>query len=350
MVHERQMQVENRDSYEGRDAEGGLSPITPTSSSTATDAPFARDEITVNDPLSCGGYRFHQATYAGDGVALQVRDRRTGAVVFDESPILSRQPASPSPRLVVRDADGAVLHDDFLVLAPLDDRKSIAWVALKDRPRPLLATVFRAADTDAWRLNVVYLRDRANPDDRDFQVTVAEGATERVAGLEFSFAELRGLPSLIVQGIPGIEPVALLQLAQDATGAPTLDVQNLAGRSQDTARLLLRPGEPVVAGDHEYTFAGVRESTGVLVRRDPGSVIIWVATALLIGGLMVTFYVPRRRLWLRVTPAAVSVAGIAERTAHLSEELRRLLDAIAAERQGRAAAGALEASAGDQGH
>jgi len=61
------------------------------------------------------------------------------------------------------------------------------------------------------------------------------------------------------------------------------------------------------------------------VRRDPGSWLIWVATALLLGGLVVTFYVPRRRLWLKVTPGRTLAAGIAERTAPLSAEIEQLL-------------------------
>jgi cytochrome c biogenesis protein ResB len=127
--------------------------------------------------------------------------------------------------------------------------------------------------------------------------------------------------------------VAYLQLAREHDGTPVLDLQNLAGRDTETARLVLRPGEPVLAAGYEYTFEGVREYTGVLVKRDPGSWFIWMATALLIGGLAVTFYVPRRRLWLKVTSERTYAAGIAERTAHLSAELERLLREAGSRRQ-----------------
>ena len=43
-------------------------------------------------------------------------------------------------------------------------------------------------------------------------------------------------------------------------------------------------------------------------------------------GLFVTFYVPRRRLWVKVTPEQTYLAGLAERTAHLGEELGKLGD------------------------
>ena len=97
---------------------------------------------------------------------------------------------------------------------------------------------------------------------------------------------------MLVQGIPGIDPIALLQLAYERDGSLTLDIQNLAGPDSATARLALKVGEPMVAGEYEYTFEGLREYTGLMVKRDPGSWFIWIATACLIGGLAVTFYVP----------------------------------------------------------
>lgn len=41
-------------------------------------------------------------------------------------------------------------------------------------------------------------------------------------------------------------------------------------------------------------------------------------------GLIVTLYVPRRRLWVKVTREQTYLAGLAERTAHLGEELGEL--------------------------
>jgi hypothetical protein len=41
-------------------------------------------------------------------------------------------------------------------------------------------------------------------------------------------------------------------------------------------------------------------------------------------GLALTFYLPRRRLWVKVTPTRVSMAGMAERTARFSREMRLL--------------------------
>ena len=326
VVHTSQMQVLNLDSVEGRDAQDRIIDYHTDLVIYRDGRELCRGTTTVNDPLNCAGYRFHQAAYTGDGVGLRVRDVRTGTVVYAEAPVLSREPAAPSPRLVVRDATGDTLFDEFLVLAPIDERKSLAWVPLRGSSKVLFATAYRSGDDEPWKLSLIHLRDKSDPADKDFQVTLIEGGSERIGGLELQFVELRGLPALVVQGVPGIEPVALLQLASEPDGTPVLDVQNLARRDAPTARMALRPHEPVVAGDYEYTFEGPREYTGLLVRRDPGSWFIWVATGLLIAGLVVTFHVPRRRVWAKVTPERAYLAGIAQRTAHLSMELQRLLD------------------------
>lgn len=39
-------------------------------------------------------------------------------------------------------------------------------------------------------------------------------------------------------------------------------------------------------------------------------------------GLAITFYVPRRRLWVKVTPARTYMAGVAEKTTRLGREMR----------------------------
>ena len=46
--------------------------------------------------------------------------------------------------------------------------------------------------------------------------------------------------------------------------------------------------------------------------------------ALIVLGLMITFWVPRRRLWARITATRTSLAGQAASHAHYTRELRRL--------------------------
>ena len=58
------------------------------------------------------------------------------------------------------------------------------------------------------------------------------------------------------------------------------------------------------------------------VKRDPGQRFIWLAVGMAIIGLSITFYVPRRRLWVKVTGSRTYFAGIAEKTSRLGREMR----------------------------
>ena len=73
-----------------------------------------------------------------------------------------------------------------------------------------------------------------------------------------------------------------------------------------------------------YSFEGRIDASGLNVKRDPGSAFIWVAVGMAIVGLSITFYVPRRRVWVKVTERRTSFAGIAEKSTRLGRELRRM--------------------------
>ena len=66
---------------------------------------------------------------------------------------------------------------------------------------------------------------------------------------------------------------------------------------------------------------GQREFAGIQVRKDRSDYLIWVGSALLIGGLLVTFWVPRRRLWAKITPASTYLAGQAGHLVRFDREL-----------------------------
>ena len=83
------------------------------------------------------------------------------------------------------------------------------------------------------------------------------------------------------------------------------------------------PGQAVrTSGGFTYEMVGRVEASGVSVRRDPGDTFIWVAVGMAIVGLAITFYVPRRRLWVKVTDSRTYLAGVAERTTRFGRELR----------------------------
>jgi cytochrome c biogenesis protein ResB len=74
----------------------------------------------------------------------------------------------------------------------------------------------------------------------------------------------------------------------------------------------------------EYTYLGQREFAGITVRRDPGSTIIWVATGVLLVGLALTFYLPRRRLWGKITDGRGAFRGLGGRSAAIEMEVRQV--------------------------
>jgi cytochrome c biogenesis protein ResB len=80
----------------------------------------------------------------------------------------------------------------------------------------------------------------------------------------------------------------------------------------------------VINNGFEYTFEGPREFAGIEVRRDRGAWFIWIATGMLLAGLALNFYVPRRRLWLKLTPERTQVAALAEKSGGFPKEMRRL--------------------------
>jgi cytochrome c biogenesis protein ResB len=68
--------------------------------------------------------------------------------------------------------------------------------------------------------------------------------------------------------------------------------------------------------------------TGMVIRNDPGQPIIWSAFGLLIAGLVLTFYFPRRRAWARIADGRVQLAFAADRFVDAERELGQLVEAV----------------------
>jgi cytochrome c biogenesis protein ResB len=324
VVHTNQMQVLNLDSIERKDDVGNIVDYRTDAVVFKDGRELCRGEITVNGPLRCNGYTFHQATYTNNGAALQVKDRRSGQVVYAEAPVLPDTPLAPRPHVIVRDLAGAVVLDAAFTMAPITQERLAQIFAMPDTGRAYAISAPLDTSGKDWQLGIFHAPRQGDAGDAPVNLSLRPGERASAGGYSFEFVALLGNPYQVIQGIPGMEQAALLQLAEDADGSAYLDLLNMANRGAENGRFQLEPGQSVVAGEYEYTFQGRREYTGVLVKRDPGSWFIWTATALLIGGLALTFYVPRRRLWAKVTREQTTLAGIAERSAHLGEELERL--------------------------
>ena len=99
----------------------------------------------------------------------------------------------------------------------------------------------------------------------------------------------------------------------------------ILGLGGDAGRIELDEGQEIVHAGLRYQFAGPREFTGLNVRRDPGGTTFWVGIGLGIVGMTTTFFMPRRRVWARVTADRVQLAGQAGHGIDLTSELERLV-------------------------
>jgi cytochrome c biogenesis protein len=83
-------------------------------------------------------------------------------------------------------------------------------------------------------------------------------------------------------------------------------------------------------GGVELSFPAIREYTQWQVKRDPGLLLMALAAALILAGLLPALYSSRRRLWVRAVPEGegtrLQVAGFAlQRRAAFEEEFRSLV-------------------------
>ncbi len=128
-------------------------------------------------------------------------------------------------------------------------------------------------------------------------------------------------------GAPSLAVVGYRIVGEDADGAPVVETTFVGGAS---------PGRTYVveSSDLQVTFEEVTAYSGVIVKRDPGANIVWVSFALLILGLSLTFYFPRRRVWARLAPdGELRLVGRADRDVDMRREVTRLLEDLVARRR-----------------
>jgi cytochrome c biogenesis protein len=144
--------------------------------------------------------------------------------------------------------------------------------------------------------------------------------------------QLVGLPQGFLT-IPGTDVglVVVLDAADD--GSPRVVLQGVgsaaaSGGPSESLFLATVPvgasTDPAISAEHEISVAGVGSWTGIVVKNDPGQPLIWIAFALLITGLVLTFYFPRRRAWARVEKDNVALAFIADRYVDRDREFEGL--------------------------
>jgi cytochrome c biogenesis protein ResB len=171
------------------------------------------------------------------------------------------------------------------------------------------------AGDKAWQL--VAFDPKGTP--QDGQLRIGEGTTGTISGLNVRFDRVASIPSAVGVDVPGGGAQQLAQLTTGPSGTPALMLV-----SQDKPAISLAPGTATTVGGYEYTFEGQRAFAGISVKRDAGAWFIWVATAMLLGGLAITFYLPRRRLWIRLTEGGTQIAALAEKSGGFERDMRAL--------------------------
>ena len=295
---------------------------------------------TVNSPCGYNGYRFYQSAYFGFGAAVQVRDLDTGNVIYRETLALSD--TMPSPNIEIRDASGALVLDEALVLTDNLSTGELAYSgALVRLPGERLLTIGLQSPATGGEQQLIVIEPGEG--DAPTRLSLSEGETGDALGLAVTYVRKETTSSLLVPDLPlppsahsGATGDAFLQMSNVIYGTATAsEGTNVEAPVSDGPPRLtivglrpqavsLSPGESMSIDSYEYTFLGQREFAGIHVRRNRSDYLVWAGAALLVIGVMVTFWVPRRRLWAKITATRTMLAGQAPGHANYTRELKQL--------------------------
>jgi len=89
----------------------------------------------------------------------------------------------------------------------------------------------------------------------------------------------------------------------------------------------------IVEAEMTVGLRGFSEYTLLIAKKDPGQGFVWSAFGFLITGIGISFYLPRRRVWTRLSPAGeLSIVVCSDRYVDVEREFGRLLDDLVAAR------------------
>jgi cytochrome c biogenesis protein len=282
----------------------------------------------VNTPCKAFGYKVHQAAFFNDIARLYITDS-AGTIVYNG--VLDFQSeTNPVPQFVVTNDSGQVLFNQELPQMLTDTGSSPGpeddlAVADLSFPRTLESGADQVVSYSvAWRvlgndLQVVI----GSFDGKQLpphELKAGESVTDGPYTIRFIGG--RSIPAIRVNDMPGSvsdDGSAVVQMPLDGNGNPYLFV---TGIDLGGPTVLTKDNPQTPLNGFTYRFDGQVEASGISVKRDPGDTFIWVAVGMAIVGLAITFYVPRRRLWVKVSDGRAQLAGVAERTTRFSRELR----------------------------
>jgi cytochrome c biogenesis protein len=146
-------------------------------------------------------------------------------------------------------------------------------------------------------------------------------------------------------GIPGRDMglKLLLDKAADGTGILIAIPYHVVGTAADGQPIEeLYPAVDLERGDARISqgldlsigLADFGEFTLLIAKRDPGQGLVWIAFGLLIAGITISFYRPRRRVWTRLAPdGRLGIVWRSDRYVDVEREFGRLLDQLVAARR-----------------
>jgi cytochrome c biogenesis protein len=134
----------------------------------------------------------------------------------------------------------------------------------------------------------------------------------------------------------------LLKRQDDGTGIVLVAPYRVVGEEPDgkpivedlfPLALAAREAAPAQGTDFSVGVLGFGEYTLLIAKKDPGQGIVWTAFASLITGIAITFYLPRRRIWTRLSPSGeLAIVARSDRYVDVEREFGRLLDDLVAAR------------------
>ncbi len=276
--------------------------------------------ITVNGPCTAFGYRFHQAAFFDDLAHLTVRDA-DGRILFDDVLDFNNETAVV-PYIRVTDSDGRVRFEQMLPqMSSLQVEQAGPAVALSQLVLPLSDGEQRVFIISWQQLDGEFVLS-VTGGGADASGLRAGEETRTTDGMSIVYVRPVAIPAITVRDLPGTgtEGPAVVQMVQDGRGNDYLYITGVAAQGLAVTEAEPKTGEAGI----QYAFSGRVDASGIDVRRDPGDTFIWVAIIGALIGLMITFWIPSRRLWVKVTPDRTFLAGAAERTARMTRELEKL--------------------------
>jgi cytochrome c biogenesis protein len=157
--------------------------------------------------------------------------------------------------------------------------------------------------------------------------------------------QANGLP-YDTMAVPGRDMGLEMLLTRDTAGVGTLivvpyrvtpGVEGSAPVVDRAGVMPLQVGQPYTLDNIDFSVEvrSFADFTLLIAKRDPGQGLVWLAFALLITGIVISFYFPRRRVWTRLTLAGeLAIVGRADRYVDFDREFGSLLDDLVAHRSG----------------